>query len=233
MPRRSASQILENLSPGTIQHRLGQLIGSEAIYHFANRVGIPDSSLRKCLDGSQPTADKLAAIASATGVNLKWLITGEGPQYEENQPEEAEEDHDMVSIPLHDVEASAGPGAILDAPLSEVDRIDFCRNWIRREFSTSPEGLVLIYVRGESMEPTLRSGDIILVDRKATEPREGIFVVRLDGALLVKRLQVYPGRRIEVYSDNPNYKPYELNARKPPDDFAVIGRVLLSMRSYI
>ncbi len=231
MPRRAMAQIIENLPPDTIHYRIGQLIGTEPIYHFATRAGIPDSSLRKYLDGSQPTADKLAAIAKATGVSLKWLITGKGPQFEEAKLEP--EDDDMVSIPLHDVEASAGGGTWLDSPLEELDRIDFCKSWLRREFQTSHEKLVLIYVRGESMEPTLRSGDIILVDRKVTFPKEGIFVVRLDGSLLVKRLQVYPGKRIEVCSDNPNYKPFELNVKNPPDDFAVIGRVLLSMRNHI
>jgi hypothetical protein len=60
-----------------------------------------------------------------------------------------------------------------------------------------------LYVRGESMEPTLRSGELILVDTKATQPREGIHVLRLDDALLVKRLHILPGRRLKVVSDNP------------------------------
>jgi len=53
------------------------------------------------------------------------------------------------------------------------------------------------------MEPTLRSGELILVDTKATQPREGIHVLRLDDALLVKRLHILPGRRLKVVSDNP------------------------------
>jgi len=232
MSRTSVNHRLENLPPGTLRYRLRQIMGEGTILHFAQRAGIPDSSLRKYLDGAQPTADRLVVLAEQTGVNLHWLLTGQGSQYVEIKPE-PETDLDVVSIPLHDVEASAGSGALLDAPVEELERIDFQRSWLQRQFHTSPVGLVLIYVRGESMEPTLRSGDIILVDRKVTEPREGIFVVRLDGSLLVKRLQVYPGRRIEVCSDNPAYKSFELDVKDPPDDFAVIGRVLGSIRNHI
>lgn len=94
-------------------------------------------------------------------------------------------------------------------------------------------GADLSIVRGESMDPTLKSGDIILVARKVTEPREGIFVVRLERFLLVKRLQVYPGQRIEVCSDNLAYTPFALDVRDPPEDFPVIGRVLCSIHSHI
>ncbi|NJK63114.1 MAG: helix-turn-helix transcriptional regulator [Synechococcaceae cyanobacterium SM2_3_1] len=232
MSRVSVIHQLENLPPGTLRYRLRQIIGNSTILHFAKRIGVPDSTMRKYLNGHQPTADRLVTIAEATGISLQWLLTGEGPQYLDSEEEE-EKDPEMVSIPLHDVEASAGGGALLDQPVEEVERIEFQRSWLHRQFHTGPAGLVLLYVRGESMEPTLKSGDVILVDRKATEPRDGIFVVRFDGTLLVKRLQVYPGKIIEVCSDNQAYKSFELDVRKPPEDFAVIGRVLCSIHNHV
>jgi len=157
------------------------------------------------------------------------VLTGQGSPY---LGAEKPDPQDLVAISLHDVEASAGGGALLDAPVEELERIEFQRSWLHRQFHTSPQGLVLIYVRGEFMDPTLKSGDIILVDRKVMKAGEGIFVVRLDGSLLVKRLQVYPGKRIEVCSDNPAYKSFSLDVRDPPEDFAVIGRVLGSIRHH-
>ena len=71
--------------------------------------------------------------------------------------------------------------------------------------------LFLIYVEGESMESTLRPGDMILIDRRdQTQEKDGIYVLRLDGTLLVKRLQKLPGGIIEVTSDNPAYRSYSL-----------------------
>jgi phage repressor protein C with HTH and peptisase S24 domain len=137
-----------------------------------------------------------------------------------------------VYLPLYDVAAGAGAGTFVEEEQTGEEVIGFSRNWIRRTFFTSPEGLSLIHVRGESMEPTLRSGDMILVDTKVNEPREGISVLRLDGTVLVKRVMVRPGKKLEIISDNPAYKPFEIDMRDPPEDFAVLGRVLWSFREH-
>ena len=82
--------------------------------------------------------------------------------------------------------------------------------------------LSAIVVEGDSMEPLLRDGDEILVDRTPRPLRDGIHVVRVGEALLVKRVQTgVPGRLI-LESANPAYRPIELST----DEVAVIGRVV-------
>jgi phage repressor protein C with HTH and peptisase S24 domain len=89
--------------------------------------------------------------------------------------------------------------------------------------------LSLIQVDGDSMSPTLNHGDDIMVDnRAATGPlRDGIHVIRLDDALMVKRLASGPGGRLSVLSDNPAYPGW-------PDvdgtTVAIIGRVVWAGR---
>jgi phage repressor protein C with HTH and peptisase S24 domain len=80
----------------------------------------------------------------------------------------------------------------------------------------------MIRVEGDSMAPTLEDGDEILVDRDArrVEARGGIFVLRMDGVLMVKRLRTAVGG-VEVGSDNPAYPPRVVPAR----EIEVIGRV--------
>ena len=92
--------------------------------------------------------------------------------------------------------------------------------------------LFLIYVEGESMESTLRPGDMILIDRRdQTQEKDGIYVLRLDGTLLVKRLQKLPGGIIEVTSDNPAYRSYSLKFSEMEGvDMAIIGRVVWAAR---
>jgi phage repressor protein C with HTH and peptisase S24 domain len=61
-------------------------------------------------------------------------------------------------------------------------------------------------VEGDSMAPTLNAGDDILVDLGAASGRlrDGIYVLRIDDAVVVKRLALNPtGRRVTVQSDNP------------------------------
>ena len=82
--------------------------------------------------------------------------------------------------------------------------------------------LSAILVAGDSMEPLLRDGDEILVDRTPRPMRDGIHVVRVGDALLVKRVQTgVPGRLI-LESANPAYRPIELDLR----EVEVIGRVV-------
>ena len=208
----------------TIQGRLRWLIGEETIYHFAVRCGLPDSTLRKYLRGSQPTADRLALIANCTGASVDWLVTGKGEPYQKLMPAD-----DLVRLPLYEITAGAGNGLHVDESV-EPEMIAFEESWLRRKFHTSPQGLHLIYVRGESMEPTLHSGDVVLVDTKITEVNEGIYVLRIDTALFVKRLHLLPGGRLKVSSDNPAYEPFIIDLKSPPDDFAVLGKTLWSLR---
>jgi len=72
------------------------------------------------------------------------------------------------------------------------------------------------------MEPTLRHGDEILVDRNWQPLRDGIHVVRLDDAVLVKRLGMQGAGRIVLLSDNPAYRPIECGL----DEVTVVGRVV-------
>jgi phage repressor protein C with HTH and peptisase S24 domain len=213
----------------TIHQRLRWLIGDESIYHFAVRCGLPDSTLRKYLRGSQPTADRLALIGRCTGVSVDWLVTGEGEAYPSEQSRIVGEQ--LVRLPLYDIAAGAGDGLFSDES-AESEIIAFQESWLRQKFHTSSQGLHLIYVRGESMEPTFHTGDIVLLDTKATQVSEGIYVLRIDSALFVKRLHRLPAGMLRVISDNPMYEPFMINLKQPPDDFAVIGRVLWSMRSH-
>ena len=72
------------------------------------------------------------------------------------------------------------------------------------------------------MEPTLRDGDEILVDCRTGPLRDGIHVVRLDEAVLVKRIDTGLPGRIVLMSDNSTYRPIELEA----GEVEVVGRVV-------
>lgn len=126
------------------------------------------------------------------------------------------------------VEASAGPGAI-EPEEAGAGEVGFDPRWLRRIAGGSEE-LSIIEVRGDSMAPTLADGDEILVDGSAAarRVRDGIYVLRMDGALMVKRLSPDPaGARIAVRSDNPAYPSWPDCA---PDSIDVVGRVVWAGR---
>ena len=136
----------------------------------------------------------------------------------------------LVPVPRLAVEASAGPGALADQE-EAVAQFGFDVRWLRR-LTATPQLVSAISVRGDSMHPTLGEGDEILVDRgdAAERLRDGIYVLRFDEALLVKRLALNPAtRRISIRSDNPAYPAWE---DCDPASIALIGRVIWAGRRF-
>lgn len=134
----------------------------------------------------------------------------------------------LVCIPRLSVEASAGPGALASGE-DHIAQFGFDPRWLKR-LTHSPTRLSAITVRGDSMQPTLIDGDDILVDQgdAAERLRDGIYVLRVDDALLVKRLARNPANgRISIRSDNPAYPSWE---DCDPANMAVIGRVIWAGR---
>ena len=136
---------------------------------------------------------------------------------------------EMVPVGRVSVRASAGPGAF---PGEESARpyFAFDPKWLRALTGAPASKLSLIRVEGDSMSPTLSAGDDILVDL-ADGPerlRDGIYVLRVDGTLLVKRLAIHPvGRRVTVQSDNPAYGDLPDCGL---DEIECIGRVIWAGR---
>lgn len=127
---------------------------------------------------------------------------------------------DWLDIPRLAAEASAGPGAVA-AGDEAVGALRFSARWLRAQ-GFDPAMLSAIVVAGDSMEPLLRDGDEILVDRSPRPLRDGIHVVRVGEALLVKRVQAGVPGRLVLESQNPAYRPIELE----PGEGEVIGRVV-------
>lgn len=131
---------------------------------------------------------------------------------------------DLVHVPLLDIGAAAGFGLETDRE-REAGRIAFPRAMLRDLASGGTDGLSLIRVDGASMEPQIRDGDHILVDRHDSSDRlrDGIYVLRLDDRLVVKRVVLGPVRgRVDIVSDNPAFPSWPGTAVA---DLAVIGRV--------
>jgi phage repressor protein C with HTH and peptisase S24 domain len=127
-------------------------------------------------------------------------------------------------IAYYDVQASAGMGALNEHD-HIVGNLPFNRKQLRDLGCTEPDHLAVLKVDGDSMIPTLNHGDDILLDTRVESARkDGIYVLRNDGALLVKRVSVNPATGfVTVKSDNPLYESWE---NCPPDRIDLIGRVI-------
>lgn len=127
---------------------------------------------------------------------------------------------DWIEVPRLPLGAAAGPGAIAgdEAPF---DSFRFSRTWLREQGLTNAQ-LSAIRVQGDSMEPLLHDGDEILVDRAQRTLRDGIHVVRLGDALMVKRLAAAGPGRATLLSQNYAYPPVEVSL----GELEIVGRVV-------
>lgn len=133
----------------------------------------------------------------------------------------------MVAVRRIDAEAHAGAGGLVeDDRNGGEERID---PRVVARLGVSPASLTMITAHGDSMEPLIHDGDALFVDMadRRLSSRPGIFVLRLDGALLVKRVARI-GLEVQVTSDNP-LTPVIAPVRA--DRVAVIGRVVRLARS--
>lgn len=138
----------------------------------------------------------------------------------------------LVSVKRHPVRVSAGPGALVTEG-SGKPCFAFDAHWLKALTASEPSKLSIVRVEGDSMAPTLNSGDDILVDLgdAAERLRDGIYVLRIDDAVVVKRLAPNPaGRRVTVQSDNPAYPDWPDCSL---DDVKPIGRVIWAGRRVV
>lgn len=176
------------------------------------------------IDKSKPSMDKLALISRACKVSLDWLILGDTPNSLDS-PNILVHSEGFSVIPRYDVRASAGPGAVVaSGDLDGAGFMAFRTEWLRR-LGINPQRAEVILAVGDSMEPTIHDGDVILVDRSIDKVVDnGIYVVTLGNLVLVKRVQTRRDGSAVLKSDNQRYDDEVVPAHELPD-LKIEGRV--------
>ncbi len=187
---------------------------------LAEKAGVSASIVSRCLsDESAPNLASAAAIARAGGVTLDWLATGQG------SPDRLESEIDS-SVQFFDLQASAGPGLIAPEHDSASERIALPISQIRRQSGVTSTNLCALLARGDSMEPTIRNGALLLLDRSVQHPREGIHVIKRGDDVLVKRIQLIGTRSVRLISDNTRYIPEDMPLDDPSLPVRFVGLVI-------
>mgnify|MGYP002139121465 CR=1 FL=1 len=215
----------------TLSDRLDELRGSLSYKAFAELVGMSESGMRKYFPpfNSLPTIDKALRIARTCNVNLEWLATGQGPKHPDGVAEQTvrpdEFDEEYALIDGYHVTVSTGHGAFNDD--HEVKRkLAFRRKWLKFR-QLNPDNLAVVFAKGDSMEPTIHSGDSILVDLSRNQIQDGgLFVLRLGDELYAKRLQKRVDGGVNIISDNK--AGYETLSVLPNEleSLSIIGKVV-------
>lgn len=154
---------------------------------------------------ANPGIKTIQAIASAGGVSLEWLITGEGsPDSEGGQSSSG-----YVALPFFD---DSGTPPVM-----------FERGYLEKTLGVKKADAVMYTQSGDAMAPTIKNGSLVLLDT-SKKTGNGVFLVRVDQQLYLQRLQYLPGVGVDIISDNNSYKSYTLQ----PDQVDVIGQLVWS-----
>lgn len=192
---------------------------------LADYVGVSTVAVRKWLTkGDVPRGDRLIKLCEMLGVTPAYLVFGD----DSARPQTVRADDGSIAVPYLDVEASCGGG--LTAPdhlsLRRFVRLD-PRVLADAKLNVHAGSLNLITAVGDSMEPTIKSGDAVIVDVSQSEVnRDGLYAVAFNRNLFIKRVQCLPtGYR--MLSDNPRYAPIEIESF---DSVRVVGRCFIGLQ---
>lgn len=201
---------------------------------LAQRAGIGRTTLTRVMNGGNVSIEILTSIASVLRVPISRLfvppdsISDDSPPYGAHiANESAPLLPDYVRIPLLDVDASAGAGAIPLTQPEVLGHLDVLTTWAERELgSANVDNLRIISAKGDSMSPTLNDGDIVFVDTARSRfDGEGIYVFMWQDHLLIKRLRI-AGNTLAIHSDNSAAYPPEFIQAEEVEQLHIRARVL-------
>ena len=208
-----------------------RIIGSAT--RAAEIAGVTDEQIRRWRDAkAKPNFGGIAALAYAAGKSLDWLVLGDSSAEPSRNEVTQFSDTNLPGftlVPRLNIQASAGFGALA---LSEepVDFLAFQESWLRAR-NINPRYARVLTTRGDSMEPTIRDGDVLLVDTSIDHVRDNtIYIVVYGGLVLVKRVHGKFDGSLVLISDNATYPPETIAAHDVPN-LKVAGRVMWFGRS--
>ncbi len=213
-----------------IGSRIKRTRGKNTQKEFSKNLDFSTSYLSEVESGkTKPSLEMLLKISQITNYSLHWLLTGQGPLFigaTESMVKENSAFYGVLDgftvIPNLALEEEAGM-EVQGNEQGGAERYAFRRQWLRSKGKV--EDLVLIEARGDSMDPTIADGDVVLIDRSKKQVVVGnMYSLRTKNAVMVKRLQSIGAARIKVMSDNKLYDSYEIDLES--GDIEIIGQVI-------
>ena len=225
--------------------RLVQLWGTDAAPSvIASEIGMSTTGfLRVWNEGAIPKAETLIKISEVKHCSIDWLLTGKGsaPGAASGSSEAVAETKigtccldtlgnpvdlsEFIFIPRYNIKASAGHGAaiISEDPMFSMA---FRRYWVENYLRVDPISLAVWSIKGDSMFGVLNDRDVILINLADRQPGTGLYVMRIDGDIIAKRVQRLPGSKLLVMSANEAYHPFEVDLNDPAADVEVLAKIV-------
>ena len=181
-----------------LSFRAGNLVG------LAEKAGVSNSTVHLWLKGSEPSREKIVALADAMNVSVEWLATGRGEMSAQGHPE---------GYRILNAQPNTGQPEKPVAKIRGVNHIAFNEEWLASlPGAADPASLVLTQANGDAMVPTIQGGDLVLInfaDGRRTL-RDGLYAILWLGrepSFVIRRLRQRLDGGFDVICDNPAYSP--------------------------
>ncbi|GFE93534.1 LexA family transcriptional regulator [Acetobacter persici] len=194
--------------------------------------GFSSNSLNRYLKGHEMKVSTAIHLAEICGVDPQWLLFGTRSDVDMHHASA-----DGVGVAYYEeAEASAGFGRYgHDRP--EPRKVFISRCFLE-DLGLLPHHTIMLRVAGDSMEPTLKSGDRLILNTAPTTLLGGVTVFVVNGQLMVKRLSPTASGTVMIISDNDRYPPQEAEISRfrwgeadGNDTITVIGRVAYRLQA--
>lgn len=205
----------------TLAERLTSIMSEKGLSQaeLARMTGLKQPSVFKIVSGQTLNPKNIVEIATALGVDVNWLKTGEGEPIAQGSIISSlvstdSDEHHRFRVDYLDVQAAAGHSGIENADYPEViQSIYFSKEGLLEIVGKSTnDGISLINVPTDSMVPTINKGDIVFVDTKVNYyTGEGVYFFLLNGGAYIKRLMKLPTGVYRAISDNSVYPDFDIS----------------------
>lgn len=250
-----ASNHVEAATASDLFARLKEACGATTDTALGNALGISQASVNKAKKKGEIPPGWIVAISYKFGVSADWLLYGKGSAHDPERvtiaparagglkaggrlvdvevndtPHPATErtiEHDtgdIIMVPMVEARLSAGTGSFENGNGQErfyAFRLDFLRR------KGIPSQMALMRVSGDSMEPEIKDGDVVLIDQNQKTPTPGkLFAVGVEDMVYIKEVNAEPGKLV-LSSYNKAYPALEVDARGDlATDIRIIGRAV-------
>lgn len=196
--------------------------------HLARELDVGRAAVSLAKRKDSVPARWILDLSARFGLNPLWLEQGKGLPRPEAAVEAAVDDGAYMEVPKVRARLSAGGGSFETE--SQVEGYySFRADWLNMR--GNPANMVLMEVIGNSMEPEIKEGDMVLIDESRTDVLSGgIYAVGVEDTVMVKRVERLPGTLV-LRSDNIDYSPIHLSGDEL-HNVRVIGKVLWASREY-
>ena len=210
-----------------IFHPFYQRLFSEGIIasqrELASLLGVKDSAISQAKKRKIIPRAWITEISEKMNLTPKWIKTGNGEKYFD-KPDDS--NHSFEIVPKVKARLYAGDGSF-DVDQKIAEYYSFQKLWLRKK--GNPKNMVLMDIVGNSMEPELKDGDTVLVDRSKSEILAGaIYAIGVEDTVLIKRVEKLPDKLVLI-SDNEKYSPTYISG----DDInrvRILGKIILICR---